>query len=48
MNVMENASKNAKEMIAKLDLQKNKARQARITWNYVRLSRAQVLCELLL
>ena len=31
MNAMENASKNAKEMIAKLDLQKNKARQARIT-----------------
>lgn len=31
MNAMENASKNAKEMIQKLDLQKNKARQARIT-----------------
>jgi F-type H+-transporting ATPase subunit gamma len=31
MNAMENASKNAKEIIEKLNLQANKARQARIT-----------------
>ena len=31
MNAMENASKNAKEMIEKLKLEYNKARQARIT-----------------
>ena len=31
MNAMENASKNAKEILEKLTLQYNKARQARIT-----------------
>jgi F-type H+-transporting ATPase subunit gamma len=31
MNAMENASKNAKEILEKLKLQYNKARQARIT-----------------
>lgn len=31
MNAMENASKNASEMLEKLTLQYNKARQAKIT-----------------
>jgi ATP synthase F1 gamma subunit len=37
MNAMENASKNAKEMIEKLKLEYNKARQARITMELVEI-----------
>ena len=37
MNAMENASKNAKEIIQKLTLQYNKARQARITMELVEI-----------
>lgn len=37
MNAMENASKNAKEMIEKLNLTYNKARQARITMELVEI-----------
>lgn len=37
MNAMENASKNAKEILEKLTLQYNKARQARITMELVEI-----------
>lgn len=37
MNAMENASKNAKEIINKLKLDYNKARQARITMELVEI-----------
>lgn len=37
MNAMENASKNAKEIVEKLNLQYNKARQARITMELVEI-----------
>lgn len=37
MNAMENASKNAKEVIDKLKLEYNKARQARITMELVEI-----------
>jgi len=37
MNAMENASKNAKELIDKLKLEYNKARQARITMELVEI-----------
>ena len=37
MNAMENASKNAKEIVEKLKLQANKARQARITMELVEI-----------
>ena len=37
MNAMENASKNAKEIMEKLTLQYNKARQARITMELVEI-----------
>jgi len=37
MQAMENASKNAKEVIDKLKLQYNKARQARITMELVEI-----------
>jgi len=37
MNAMENASKNAGEIIDKLKLQYNKARQARITMELVEI-----------
>jgi len=37
MNAMENASKNAKEILEKLTLQYNKSRQARITMELVEI-----------
>ena len=37
MNAMENASKNAREIVDKLNLQYNKARQARITMELVEI-----------
>jgi len=37
MNAMENASKNAKEILEKLTLQYNKGRQARITMELVEI-----------
>ena len=37
MNAMENASKNAKEIVEKLNLEYNKARQARITMELVEI-----------
>jgi len=37
MGAMENASKNAKEILEKLTLQYNKARQARITMELVEI-----------
>lgn len=37
MNAMENASKNAKELIDRLKLEYNKARQARITMELVEI-----------
>ena len=37
MNAMENASKNASEMIGKLTLQYNRARQARITTELIEI-----------
>jgi ATP synthase F1 gamma subunit len=37
MNAMENASKNAKEIVEKLNLLYNKARQARITMELVEI-----------
>jgi F-type H+-transporting ATPase subunit gamma len=37
MNAMENASKNAKEIIDKLNLEYNKIRQARITMELVEI-----------
>ena len=37
MNAMENASKNAKEIVEQLNLQYNKARQARITMELVEI-----------
>ena len=37
MNAMENASKNAKEIVEGLNLQYNKARQARITMELVEI-----------
>ena len=46
MNAMENASKNAKEILDKLTLQYNKARQARITMELVEIiSGASALWE---
>lgn len=47
MNAMENASKNAKEIMEKLTLEYNKARQARITMELVEIiSGASALWEL--
>ena len=37
MNAMENASKNAREIVDKLNLEYNKARQARITMELVEI-----------